>query len=69
MSKADKIFQKNGYVVKIKNPSGDEMYRREEKIIIFYKHNKSIVIYPLEINMQELKAINEKVKELGWLDE
>ena len=24
--------------------------------------------YPSEITMQELQAINEKVKELGWLD-
>lgn len=74
MSKADEMFEKLGYIEKFKNYCEDEMYRKEsshqvEKSIKFYNYDKSIKIYPFKINMQELQAINEKVKELEWLDE
>lgn len=74
MSKADEIFHELGYIEKFKNHCEDEMYRKESryqlgKSIKFYNYDKRIEIYPCKINIKELKAINEKVKELGWLDE
>ena len=35
--------------------------------IVFYQNFKEVAkLYTFEISMQELKAINTKVKELGW---
>lgn len=76
MSKADELFLKLGYeerppevdVQKYVNPnskSGIEFWTTCEKGISFYN-------YPT-IDKEEIKtffqAINEKCKELGWLDE
>lgn len=66
-----KCLRNYGYVEKFKNHCEDEMYRKESnrslgKSIKFYNNDKRIEIYPCKINMQELKAINTKVKELGW---
>jgi len=36
--------------------------------INFNKDDKSLSIYINYISLDELKAINEKVKELGWLE-
>lgn len=70
MSKADKMFEKLGYKKK-------DTYWKEDKQIPFIEYStdeisiefsigtKHIMITNL-INMQELQAINEKVKELGW---
>ena len=71
MSKADEMFKRLGYIEKFKNHCEDEMYRKESshcvgKSIKFYNKNKIVEIYPCKINMQELQAINEKVKELSW---
>ena len=72
MSKADEMFKDLGYIEKFKNHCEDEMYRKESshqagKSIKFYNYDKRIEIYPCKINMQELQAINEKVKELQWI--
>lgn len=73
MSEADKIFEKLGYK-KTYNINNDEVLMigyglNNEKIdeceIIFLKKAKKIII-GVAIGMQELQAINEKVKELGW---
>jgi len=49
---------------------GKEVYLNQ---ITFDKKNSTIIVYSDDyddkINMQELQAINEKCKELGWLDE
>ena len=56
----------------------DIMYMKDLFMITFIITNKRFIteykqgdynfpkIRPFEISMQELKAINEKVKELGW---
>ena len=81
MSKADEMFKKLGY---IKRNNLDESYiefvRYEAKecySISFCKGKVMCALYVngilfsrgLAIDMQELQAINEKCKELGWLDE
>ncbi len=74
MSKADKMFEKLGYTIKenvhftlnrlvYKNQQEDTRisFCEEYKVIL-----KTQSVYPKAITMQELKAINKKVKELGW---
>ena len=41
---------------------------RNKRFITEYKHGdyNFVKVTPFEINMQELKAINEKCKELKW---
>ena len=78
MSKADEMFEKLGFpeiekeynYFKYKSVGGKKGYIRfetEEKTVCAYK-----TIYGMEfirsITMQELQAINQKCKELGWLD-
>lgn len=58
----------------------DIMYMKDLFMITFIIPNKRFIteykqgdynfpkIRPFEISMQELKAINEKVKELGWIE-
>lgn len=75
MSKADEMFEKLGYekmedsktnigciYVNYKKYS---MFQTIVKIIFHYK-TKKITIANEYMTMQELQAINEKVKELGW---
>lgn len=73
MSKADEMFEKLGYK-KTYNINNDEVLMigyglNNEKIdeceIIFLKKAKKIII-GIAIGMEELQAINEKCKELGW---
>ena len=77
MSKADEMFDELGYFKKIIPKS-----YTNNKEIRYSKHiNKCLITFDLEfkqvlceymdgssssITMQELQAINEKVKELGW---
>lgn len=73
MSKADEMFEELGYIEKFKNHCEDEMYRKDSshklgKTIKFRSYEKSIEIYPCKIDIKELQAINEKVKELGWIE-
>lgn len=71
MSKADEMFKELGF----KKDEGlyEIQYTTRDNQITFDKRNNTIVIYSNDyddkINMQELQAINEKCKELGWLDE
>lgn len=70
MSKADEMFQKLGFE-KIEKFNIFIMYMSKIGSIWFWHDRKSISIhipdsqYP-SFEMQELQAINEKVKELGW---
>ena len=71
MSKADEMFKELGYK-KQNNPGIEVRYIKDENNIIrFWKPNFSICKQDedgreMGISMQELQAINEKVKELGW---
>ena len=81
MSKADKMFEELGYVFEKETETHIVYKYIGEKLhyapinIQFNKEYKT-VIKMIEIlndrigfTMQELQAINEKVKELKWLDE
>ena len=82
MSEADKLFKELGYK-KIDDNSCIARYRKEFKLkhargIIFAidktvcvgeENARELIINRDYFDMQELKAINEKCKELGWLDE
>lgn len=68
MSKADELFKSLGY-----KKNFEDKYRANyentgyETIINFDKDIKEIRIWNNGINTEELQAINEKVKELGWI--
>lgn len=73
MSKADKLFEKLGYI-KVEDRESHIEYRKNVDgdlfEIDFWKEDNTVsknyyrdIGY---ITMQELQAINEKVKELGW---
>lgn len=75
MSKADEMFKKlgysvdNGYFEEELNINTNTVIDNGYIQIIFYE-NKTLGIDADDIlTMQELQAINEKCKELGWLDE
>lgn len=70
MSKADKMFEKLGYIEQF---SMDKfiVYRTDSShsmghSIEFLTNSHKVFNTYNTINMQELQAINEKVKELGW---
>lgn len=70
MSKADEMFAKLDYV---KDETGNEIiYQLNNHEICFYLNRQMFDcgcgIGRELINMQELQAINEKVKELGWYE-
>ena len=73
MSKADELFGKVGFNKYETDTYIDYLSRENSHTITFRKDIKSIDshcgIGSEFINMQELQAINEKVKELGWVDE
>lgn len=76
MSKADEMFKELGY----KKWENEDciMYMKDLFMITFILPNERFIteykqgdynfpkIRPFEVSMQELQAINEKVKELGW---
>jgi len=74
MSKADEMFKKLGYkrLPKKYNKNmilyENENMLKDYKIIIYFSlTDKKIQFSPYyRYSMQELQAINEKVKELGW---
>lgn len=71
MSKADEMFEKLGYI-KIKTDL-ETKYRNDIGEIRFWKSARTIIKQDedgryLAIKMQELQAINEKCKELGWIE-
>ena len=79
MSKADELFKELGYK-KIEENDKYVLYLSEKSLwrqrkIRFWKDEKIIfndllendkVVSSVKIGIEELKAINEKVKELGW---
>ena len=82
MSKADEMFEKLGYI-KIKEHKFEEPYNEEVTELILYRDevkrteiefwndktiSKSCGFDMSYITMQELQAINEKCKELGWIE-
>ena len=80
MNEADKMLHEIGYMKKYED-SSVEIWNYEERFCIrFNKVCKSVDFkrkdrrqllglkyHRISIDMQELKAINMKVKELGWL--
>ena len=76
MSEADKMFEELGYVI-------DSTYYQFEHHIVYCKNSTRIdfdisrvTVYKYDIggynssmSMQELKAINKKCEELGWIEE
>lgn len=71
MSKADEMFEKLGYI-KIKTDL-ETKYRNDIGEIRFWKPAKTIIKQDedggyLAIKMKELQAINEKCKEMGWIE-
>ena len=80
MSKADKMFKELGYEKELENKDKVRYItlineKNDLFIIEIWKLDKVIWIsptnlhYSTEIELEELQAINEKCKELGWLDE
>lgn len=73
MSKADKMFEKLGYkIVIIKEEMGiwyvNKGYSGINRLYFNKIDKKMHMELDYDINMQELQAINEKVKELGWYE-
>lgn len=76
MTKADKMFEELGYE-KDKNYSTDykEKYKKDDDNVFYFYLKYKGLIKSGEwdgmcdcITIDELQAINEKVKELGWLE-
>lgn len=71
MSEADKMFEELGY--KKETHISRLIYKRinveeeYEEDITFYHDNKTVNKFGKAITMQELKAINKKCEELGWV--
>lgn len=72
MSKADEMFKEIKFI-KIKDDDNFIKYQHiinPFKTITFIKDRQHIKLNSLELlGKNRLQAINEKVKELGWLDE
>lgn len=70
MSKADEMFKKLGYE-NVRETEYWIVYKGKEKDIDFNKKYKTIEVEngmeSKKITMQELQAINEKVRELQWI--
>ena len=70
MSEADKMFEELGYVCK--EEDGMLIYLNENGADISFGLDKHFVYVGEEMNamwidMKELKAINKKCEELGWI--
>lgn len=70
---ADKMFEELGYVLTKERFAGEVVehrYQKASKIITFKIKEKYFIVVDLAedgIDMQELKAINKKCEELGWI--
>lgn len=78
MSKADEMFERLGYKKDIDVNYGLIRYNKDDKYFIrFIAEDKTVEansidnnkVWILSIDIKLLQAINEKIKELGWLDE
>ena len=74
MSKADKMFEELGYKKSTTQLEDIKFYKDDDNVICFRMVKKSfnksgeydgMCDYT---TMQELQAINEKCKELGWIE-
>lgn len=69
MSKADEMFEELGYKIDDENNYVTAFYKNDKlfgQFINFYHAFKTFNKIG-SITMQELQAINEKCRELGWL--
>ena len=66
MSKADEMFEKLGYKLEESKSNVFIIDDIENIAITIHKLSKHIRFYKMTITEDELQAINEKVKELGW---
>ena len=79
---ADEMFEKLGYKIMFDNtckfryvkhftlkPARHIIFAIDKTISVCEENKNELAINRDYFTMQELKAINEKVKELGWLDE
>lgn len=78
MSKADEMFDELGYKIDINVKYGLIRYNKQDEYFIRFliedreievnsiKNNRAWI---LSVDMKLLQAINEKCKELGWLDD
>lgn len=65
--KADEMFEKLGYQFEFEDEISFTLANRTKaRYITFIKETKTLML-TTNTTMQELQAINEKVKELGWL--
>lgn len=79
MNEADEMFEKLGYKKKGKGCYIEYVKKEksvdEEYVISFVMKTVMATLYkgllrkPLALEVPELQAINQKCKELGWLDE
>ena len=73
MSEADKLFEELEYYVDTENEDVLIYSNYHDKAFWFFKKKKTIYANDRDgtssgITMQELKAINMKCKELGWIE-
>lgn len=69
MSKADKMFEELGYIKNYEVRNGVDYQSPNMSVIHFDKVDKLVNFYnEPHIDIKGLQAINEKCKELGWLD-
>lgn len=71
MSEADKMFYKTNYNNKLEYiEEGKIIYEQYKNMNDYmkFKHNKKEIYIEGNITMQELQAINQKCKELGWIE-
>lgn len=70
---AKEMFEKLGYYPSYdyNNPKNDFAFYEADspKMIVFNLKNKDIEVYDGNITIEDLQAINQQVRELGWLDE
>lgn len=72
MSKADEMFKKLKYTTKVETTQDEKLiaveYKKECKYSIKFKiaTRETFIDGFNGIELEELQAINEKVKELGW---
>ena len=70
ISEADEIFEALGYEKIQRNYRSGTVYEyvhEDLRSIDFICENKEVKVWNIGITMDELKAINKKVQELGWL--
>lgn len=63
---AKEKFEECGYI-KTENANIIEFYRSEEDYIYFEKKKKIIGIGFYTISLNTMKAVNQQIKELGWI--